>query len=279
MRAARGRVGRRASRRRGASARGAPAAPAAARASGALGVGVRGEVLVAQQLHRRSTPPGTARASVGRGGASPSPGHGDARQHQRAPTSSSAGGALGRRRRPRRSTLGEGGVERGEVRRGASTAPRAARGRPRARSSRVDGAPAPGGRRSSSPTPDPHAAPARIAAGQQRRAGRVDADAEPLRHPRAPPLAHALDVLAHLQRDAERRLQVGVVVEREQRARPGDRLADARQLVELLARAAARPPRTRARRSPRARRAAARARSRPRARASGSRSSGRGSGA
>ena len=94
------------------------------------------------------------------------------------------------------------------------------------------------------------------------------------------PLAHALDVLAHLQRDAERGLEVvGLAVEREQRPRPGDRLPDARQLVELLLAQPRDRRRTRGRRPPRARPAGARARSRPRARASGSRSSGTGSGA
>ena len=58
-------------------------------------------------------------------------------------------------------------------------------------------------------------------------------------------------------------------IEREQRPRPRDRLPHARHLVELLARAAARPPRTPGARSPPARRAAARARSPPRARGVG----------
>src|SRR5262245_10868007 len=47
-------------------------------------------------------------------------------------------------------------------------------------------------------------------------------------------LANALDVLAHLQGDAERALEVRVAVERQERPRPRDRLPHAGQLVELL---------------------------------------------
>src|SRR5262245_37573144 len=49
-----------------------------------------------------------------------------------------------------------------------------------------------------------------------------------------PSLAHALDVLAHLQRHPERLLEVDAPVERQQRASPDDRLPHARQLVQLL---------------------------------------------
>ena len=70
-----------------------------------------------------------------------------------------------------------------------------------------------------------------------------------------------------------------VAVERQQRARPRDRLPHAGQLVQLLLAQPRDRARRRARRSPPARRAAACGRSRPRARASGSRSSGTGSGA
>ena len=42
-----------------------------------------------------------------------------------------------------------------------------------------------------------------------------------------------MHVLVHLQRHAERLVEIGVVAEREQRLRPHDRLADARQLVEV----------------------------------------------
>src|SRR4051794_40965682 len=56
------------------------------------------------------------------------------------------------------------------------------------------------------------------------------AASDTLEHPLLP---YAVDVLAHLERDAERLVEV-VAVEREQRARPVDRLAHAGQLVELL---------------------------------------------
>src|SRR4051812_10288639 len=51
------------------------------------------------------------------------------------------------------------------------------------------------------------------------------------KHPR---LAPPVDVLADLQRDAERVLERLVGAEREQRPRPGDRLPHPGQLVELL---------------------------------------------
>ena len=74
-------------------------------------------------------------------------------------------------------------------------------------------------------------------------------------------------------------LEVGVVAQRDERACPVDRLADAGELVQLLAAQPVRPRATRARRSPRGSRARARARSPPRAAGRGSRSSGRGSAA
>src|SRR5215207_6741031 len=49
-----------------------------------------------------------------------------------------------------------------------------------------------------------------------------------------PGLAHLIDVLAHLERHAERLLERRVL-ERQQRLRPGDRLAYAGELVELFA--------------------------------------------
>src|SRR5262245_11839300 len=81
---------------------------------------------------------------------------------------------------------------------------------------------------SSSPMPT-RAPPARIRAASSLR-GPVTAS----RATQHSELAHAVDVLAHLQRDAERALEVDVAVEREERPRPGDRLPHARQLVELL---------------------------------------------
>src|SRR5262249_31390376 len=48
-----------------------------------------------------------------------------------------------------------------------------------------------------------------------------------------PALSHPLDVLSHLERHAERLVQVDAG-EGEQCLRPGDRLADARELVKLL---------------------------------------------
>ena len=48
-----------------------------------------------------------------------------------------------------------------------------------------------------------------------------------------PVAAHAVDVLADLQRDPERVVQGGGAVQREQRPRPRDRLPHAGQLVEL----------------------------------------------
>jgi hypothetical protein len=48
-----------------------------------------------------------------------------------------------------------------------------------------------------------------------------------------PGLAHLIDVLAHLERHAERLLERRVL-ERQQRLRPRDRLAYAGQLVELF---------------------------------------------
>ena len=61
-------------------------------------------------------------------------------------------------------------------------------------------------------------------------AGAGGAGVDTLEHPG---LSHPLDVLAHLERDAERALEP-VVVEREQRLGPGDRLPHAGQLVEIL---------------------------------------------
>ena len=129
---------------------------------------------------------------------------------------------------------------------------------------------------------DAHAHPA----GTQRRGQQAEPPHDPgaerlacasdtLEHPIAP---YPVDVLAHLQGHAQRRLQV-VVVQREQRLRPGDRLAHARQLVELLRRAAGRRPRRRARRSRRARRARRACTIAASRTDRGSRSSGRGSGA
>src|SRR4051794_8846011 len=46
-------------------------------------------------------------------------------------------------------------------------------------------------------------------------------------------LPHAVDVLAHLQRGAERDVEVAVLAEREQRPRPGDGLPHAGRLVEV----------------------------------------------
>src|SRR5262249_53120112 len=54
------------------------------------------------------------------------------------------------------------------------------------------------------------------------------------------PLAHADDVLVHLERHPERLLEVGILAERKQRLGPHDRLADARQLVEIALLAQAR---------------------------------------
>src|SRR5918994_2552881 len=84
---------------------------------------------------------------------------------------------------------------------------------------------------SSSPTPT-RAPPARIAAASaltRDSIARVAASGA-TEHPA---LAHPVDVLADLERDAERRLEVGVAVKREQRPRPRDGLPHAGQLVEL----------------------------------------------
>ena len=78
--------------------------------------------------------------------------------------------------------------------------------------------------------PDPHAEPAQRR-GELPATTRLTAAQASCR---TPFVAHALDVLAHLQRDAQRRVEVVLGTEREQRPRPGDRLPDARQLVELL---------------------------------------------
>ena len=80
-----------------------------------------------------------------------------------------------------------------------------------------------------SSSPRPTRTPSRrIAAASAARAGA--AAQTPSSQPRGP---HALDVLAHLQHREQRGVEL-VGVEREQRLRPGDRLADARPLVELL---------------------------------------------
>src|SRR4051812_8287239 len=82
---------------------------------------------------------------------------------------------------------------------------------------------------SRSPTPT-RAPPARIEATST--ASRAVTKLDIRQHPRR---GHALHVLVHLERDAERLLEPGVVAECDQGARPVDRLADARQLVQLLA--------------------------------------------
>ena len=56
-----------------------------------------------------------------------------------------------------------------------------------------------------------------------------------------PVAAHAVDVLADLQRDAERVVQRRGAVQRQQRPRPGDRLPHARAACRARARAAGRP--------------------------------------
>src|ERR687898_3250082 len=85
---------------------------------------------------------------------------------------------------------------------------------------------------SSSPTPT-RAPPARITAASAltRSCTPWTAASDATQHPA---VDDPVDVLAHLQRDAERGLEVAVAVERQQRARPRDRLPHPGQLVELL---------------------------------------------
>src|SRR5829696_5034862 len=85
---------------------------------------------------------------------------------------------------------------------------------------------------SSSPTPT-RAPPARITAASAltRSCTPRTATSDATQHPA---VDDAVDVLPHLQRDAQRGLEVAVAVERQQRPGPGDRLPHARQLVELL---------------------------------------------
>src|SRR5947207_15034624 len=98
-------------------------------------------------------------------------------------------------------------------------------------SSRLDASTAASARCAVSRSPTPtRAPPARIDATSTARRAVTKLDIG--QHPRR---GHALHVLAHLQRGAERLLELRVLAQREQSARPVDRLAHAGQLVELLA--------------------------------------------
>ena len=226
--AARARAGPRAARRR-----------ISRRASCALGVGVVGEVLLAQELGVR--PRGRHDIRLALGGHRPPPRPARRRaaaparpprapRAGRAPRGPAARTARRRRRRRRRS------------RHGASTTWPSARSRrrcgrpdrrPRARDAHGSARPRPRVRLRLSSMPQEETS----------RAGDPEARSRSrtLQHLA---LADAVDVLAHLQDDAERLVEVALV-EREQRLRPRDRLADARAACRAPRRAGARPPRTR----------------------------------
>ena len=182
-----------------------------------------------QQLLRRSTPAGTARSSVGAGLAGAADARARHRDRAAAPRAArSSPGSVGAR-----DTASNAASKRARSARDEHSVARSARARRRAaaRPPRARGA-----RRG--PRPTPTAAPPRAhrAATAERRSPGRSATGE------HPALAHALEVLAHLQRDAERGVEVASTA-REQRPRPGDRLPDARAPCRAPRRAAARPRR------------------------------------